>query len=129
MSIECVEQLKIQRFHHQFGLIRNTKNHRRVPHAVHHRFGFFLTCRCIALRVKEVVSHKCQIVLGEVPAVVHGGSKQTIGADHIKQRTDDLLRGTYRLTGMVIRCFEMFDNGCAIANHLALGRHERWDGG
>ena len=129
MRVECVEQLKIQGFYHGLRFVCDTENHRRMTHAIHHRFGFFLARRCIALRMKEVVSHKCQVVLGEVPAVVHGGSKQAIGADHIKQRTDDLLLGPERQTGTAVRCFEMFDNRCAIANHLALGGHERGDGG
>ena len=70
-DIQRIEVLKVQCLDHRLTLLGHTKDHRRVTHTIHHRLGFFLTLRHIALRVQKVEAHEREIVVWEVPAVVH----------------------------------------------------------
>ena len=84
VGIQRIEVLEVQILDHRLALLGHTKDHRRVAHAIHHRLGFLFTLRHIALRVQKVISHKCEVVVWEVPAVVHGRSQKAIGANHIE---------------------------------------------
>ena len=128
VRVQRVEVFEVQSLDHGLTLLCNPKNHRRVTHAIHHRLGFVLTFRHFALRVQKVEAHELEIVVGEIPTVVHSRSQKAVGANHVKQCADHLLARTGRLTGSTIRGLKVLDDGSAVANHFALWGHQSGDG-
>ena len=128
VRIQCIEVFKVERLDDRLTLLGHTEDHRRVTHAIHHRFSFFLTFRHIALRVQKVEAHKREVVVWEVPAVVHGWPQEAISADHIKQGADHLLARTGGLTRSTIRRLKVLNDGSPITNHFALWGHQSGDG-
>ena len=75
-----------------------------------------------------MIAHEGKVVLREVPAIVHGRPQEAVGTDHIKQCTDHLLTRTRGLTGSPSGGLKVFNDGSAVANHVALWGHQGWDG-
>ena len=128
MRVQRVEVFEVQSLDHGLTLLGHTEDHRRVAHAIHHRLGFFPTLGHIALRIQKVITHKREVVVWEVPAVVHGRPQQAVGADYIKQGADHLLARTWGLTGPPARRLKVLNDGSSIANHFALWGHQSGDG-
>ena len=78
--------------------------------------------------MQKVIAYKCEIVVREVPAVVHGGPQEAVGTDHIKQGADHLLTRTPGLTGPSSRRLKVLDDGSPVANHFALCCDQSGDG-
>ena len=68
----------------------------RAAHLVHRLVGPLLSVRPSGYGCLKMILQKFQILLREIPSVVHGGPKEALGADDIKQSANDSLLCCFR---------------------------------
>ena len=84
MRFESLEEREVVRLNKRLILIADSKRSTGCLHTSRSAFSKFVLLGTPWKYVSEPVHYERRILLGEVPAIVHGWPEQTLGTNHIE---------------------------------------------
>ena len=85
VRIKRIEELAVHLFDSRLGFVRNTKGLTRLPHFVRGCFRHFGLLGAGREQVAKSDHDEAEVLLGEVPAIVHRRAQQPLSPNHVHQ--------------------------------------------
>ena len=135
VGLEQVEPLMEGRLDQRLRFGRDAKNHRRLTHpstaVQEHLLGLF-GGQGLRKAERELRGDERQILLIEVPAIVHCRAQQALAAEQLEQMRDRQQQRRIWIRGRPAQRlpwapFEVVDDVGAVLNDRAVGRLHAWD--